>query len=169
MADDLGGPGSGGRVLLVMRHAKAASPGGVVDHDRPLAARGRRDAPLVGGWLAEQGLVPDLVLCSDARRTRETAALVVEGTGADVDVRAVADLYDSGVEAVLTVVSDVPDDVRRLLVVGHEPTSSQVTAALTGSAPAFPTAAVAVVALAGGWAGIAAGAGSLRAFRTPGE
>ena len=157
--------------LLVMRHAKAAWPDGVGDHDRPLAERGRRDAPQVGRWLGEQGLVPDLVLCSDARRTRETAALVLQGlaeTGAvDVPVQPTADLYEASVESVLNVVAGVPEDIRRVLVVGHEPTSSQVTAVLTGSAPAFPTAAVAVVSLPCGWGDIGAGTGSLHAFRTP--
>lgn len=156
-----------GALLLLMRHGKAAWPDGVGDHERPLAKRGRRDAPAVGRWLAEQGLAPHLVICSDAARTRETAALLLTGLGTEVEVRATPDLYEAGVQRMLHVVAGVPDGVRRLLLVGHEPTSSATTAALTGSSPAFPTAAVAAIRLTGRWDEVCDGAGSLIAFHTP--
>lgn len=153
-------------LLLLMRHAKAG-PATRPDHERPLAARGRRDAPLVGRWLAEQALVPDVVVCSDAARTRETSELVVSGTGADIEVRPMRDLYGASVEEVLQVVAGTADDVRRLLVVGHEPTSSETLTVLTGSSPVFPTSAVAVVRLAGRWGDVGQDGGALVAFRTP--
>lgn len=155
-----------GWVLLLMRHAKAGSVDGP-DHERPLAARGRRDAPVAGQWLAGQGLVPDLVVSSDAARARQTSDLVVEGLGADVPVRAADALYEASVTGVLAVVADVPDDVRTLLVVGHEPTTSATTATLTGDSPVFPTAAVAVVRLDGPWRDVEAGTGTMVAFWTP--
>ena len=60
------------RRLMLLRHAKSNWPAGVADRDRPLAARGREAAPLIGGYLAEELLLPDLVLISPARRTVET-------------------------------------------------------------------------------------------------
>ncbi|HZI98950.1 MAG TPA: histidine phosphatase family protein, partial [Actinomycetales bacterium] len=60
------------RRLLLIRHAKAAPDDDGGDHGRGLTARGRRDAAAIGRWLADNDLVPDLVLCSDARRARET-------------------------------------------------------------------------------------------------
>src|ERR1700735_1567796 len=70
------------RRLILLRHAKSAWPDDVPDHDRPLASRGRRDAPAAGRWLRKSGYVPDRVLCSTARRTRETWQLVEEELGA---------------------------------------------------------------------------------------
>ena len=64
------------RTLLVLRHSKSAYPEGVADIDRPLGPRGVRDAVTLGGWLLGQGLLPDLVVCSTAARTRQTWDLV---------------------------------------------------------------------------------------------
>ena len=60
------------RRLVLLRHAKSAWPSGVPDHDRPLAGKGRRNAQATGGWFATEGPRPDLVLCSDALRARQT-------------------------------------------------------------------------------------------------
>ena len=62
---------TGTRRLILLRHAKSDWPD-VPDRDRPLAKRGRRDAPKIGRWLREHGYLPDIVICSDARRTRQT-------------------------------------------------------------------------------------------------
>jgi phosphohistidine phosphatase len=132
--------------LLLMRHAKA-EPGGD-DHGRPLTARGRRDAEAAGRWLAGAGHVPDLVLCSDSTRTCETADLVLAGFGPAASAprpTPVADLYGAGPQRVLDLVAQTPDEVATLLVVGHEPTTSALVAALTGRHVPFPTSAVAVV------------------------
>lgn len=61
------------RTLLLLRHAKSAWPD-VPDHERPLARRGQRDAPLMGHWPRAVGYVPDRVVCSTARRAAEAAA-----------------------------------------------------------------------------------------------
>ena len=60
------------RTLVLMRHAKSDYPDGVTDHDRPLAARGDREAGLAGDWLRETAPTIDAVLCSTATRTRQT-------------------------------------------------------------------------------------------------
>ena len=77
MSED-GTPGDQGRRLVLLRHAKSEWPD-VADHERPLAKRGRRDAPVVGRWLAESGYAPDAVVCSTARRARETWTLAEAG------------------------------------------------------------------------------------------
>ena len=69
------------RTLLVLRHSKSAYPEGMADFDRPLAPRGVRDAVTLGGWLGDQGLFPDLVVCSTAARTRQNPP-VTEPAGA---------------------------------------------------------------------------------------
>ena len=75
--------------LILMRHGKSAYPGGVRDHDRPLAERGRRSAALMGGWLTENGWTPDVALVSSAARAQETW----ESAGIDAPMRTVAGLY----------------------------------------------------------------------------
>jgi phosphohistidine phosphatase len=155
------------RTLLLMRHAKADSPDGVEDHERPLAARGRRAAPAVGLWLAEQGLVPDHALCSDAARARETAELVLGEVGSDVRAEYLPELYEAGVHQVLELVSRTGDGVRTLLLVGHEPVTSETVKALTGRDVSLPTAAVAVIEVPGQWDDVADGTGTLREVRTP--
>ncbi|MFP5345480.1 MAG: SixA phosphatase family protein [Actinomycetes bacterium] len=155
-------------VLLLMRHAKAASPEGVPDRRRPLADRGRRDAAATGEWLSSAGLVPDAVVCSDAVRARETADLVVEGIGSGAPaVEDEPDLYEASVHRVLHVVAGTPEDVGTLLVVGHEPTTSATVAALTRRDVSFPTSAVAVIDVDRPWKDVASGAGRLRTVHTP--
>src|SRR6202451_4394164 len=70
-----------GRRLVLLRHAKSDWPE-VADHERPLAKRGRRDAPVVGRWLGASGYVPDAVVCSTAARARQTWELASAGLAA---------------------------------------------------------------------------------------
>ncbi len=111
--------------------------------------------------------MPDLLVCSDAVRTRETADLVVQGLGANPSLQLEHGLYESGVEQLLEVVARTQHDVRTLLLVGHEPTMSASTGVLTERYVRFPTAAVAQIELDGTWADITAGAGRLLRLRTP--
>jgi phosphohistidine phosphatase len=168
------------RRLLLLRHAKAASADGVADHERPLAQRGRTDATAVGRWLAAQGGV-DLVLCSDALRAIQTwdaaaAALTEAGTDAPA-VRDEPRLYATSVEEFVSVLTEVDERVGRLLVVAHEPTTSEVASVLASERSAtdavarvragLPTSAVAVLRVEGAWADLAAGAAVLEQVATP--
>ncbi|RAY14964.1 histidine phosphatase family protein [Actinomadura craniellae] len=149
---------------MVLRHAKAVEGIGMIDIDRPLNGRGRRDAAATGDWLRETGLVPDRVLCSTAQRTRETLAGLALDVPADFEAR----LYGAEAEDVLAVVRETADEVGTLLIIGHNPAFHEVVHDLTGEAPAaFPTCALAVIDLPGGWAEAWPGAGSLTTVRTP--
>jgi phosphohistidine phosphatase len=107
------------RRLVLIRHAKAAE--GAVDRERPLAARGIREAPEIGRWLADRELVPDRVVVSPARRARQTWERAAAGlTGAPEPVQDER-VYDNMVAALLAVVQDTPDGVRTLAIVGHNP------------------------------------------------
>lgn len=169
------------RRLVVVRHAKSAWPE-VDDHSRPLAPRGRRDAPAAGRWLREAGVVPDRVVCSTALRTRQTWDLVgpelLVGPGADAEPAVVYDerLYDAGADEVLAVVRGTPDDVRTLLVVGHNPAVQDVTLALAGDTVgdsrdqvrvAFPTSAIAVLSCPQRWSALTPGSARLTAVAVP--
>ncbi|REE97530.1 SixA phosphatase family protein [Thermomonospora umbrina] len=150
--------------LIVLRHAKAAEGAGLADIDRPLAPRGGRDAAATGDRLRADGLVPDLVLCSTAVRTRET----LEGLALESPVEYEPGIYDNRVETLLSLIREVDDEVGRLLLIGHNPSAHQLVYDLTGDAPeAFPTCAMAVIELPDGWADTRPGTGTLTLHRTP--
>ena len=109
------------KTLLLLRHAKAGV--GAPDRDRGLTGRGRRQSAAAGRYLAAEDLLPDLVFCSDSRRTRETLdGLGLEGGAA---VHLAPDLYDGHVPELLALVRGVkPASVSRVLVIGHNPTIS---------------------------------------------
>lgn len=119
--------------LVLLRHAKAETPGDGPDFARSLAPRGRSDADAAGGWLADEGLWPDLVLCSPAHRTRETWHLVAiamataDPDGKAPEVRYEQGLYDGGRTEVFDLLRGLADDVRTVLIVGHNPTVSDVS------------------------------------------
>jgi phosphohistidine phosphatase len=161
-----------GRTLLVLRHAKAAGEPGVNDAERPLTGGGRRDAGAAGRWLLAQVLAPDWVLCSSARRARETweqvsAALGAAAPGPDA-VSFAPRVYDAGAQDLLDLVNEQPDDARTLLTVGHNPASGQLVAWLTGRSDiAFPACALAVIRLGGTWAAAVPGGGELADLWAP--
>src|SRR5690606_3237306 len=108
------------RQLILLRHAHAESVApGRTDLDRPLSAAGRAEAEAAGCWLQERGLMPDLALCSPARRTRETLEAVLAQVG-DVDLRLDEEIYEASPGALAGLV-DRHRDVGRLLLVGHNP------------------------------------------------
>ncbi|MDH6126386.1 histidine phosphatase family protein [Kitasatospora sp. GP82] len=163
------------RLLIVLRHAKSAWPD-VADRDRPLAARGLRDAPAAGRWLRAAGCVPDAVLCSPARRTQDTWELAATELGT-VPVPAYDErLYGASVPELLAVLHEVPRHVRCLLLVGHSPGVQELTLALAGEAlgdtreraeQKFPTSALALLAMGGTWAQAHEGSAVLTDFVVP--
>ena len=177
-----------GRTLLLFRHAKSAWPD-VADHDRPLARRGIRAAPVMGRWLREAGLLPGQVLCSTARRARETWQYAQPGLAATPPVTFDARIYEGAAADLLALIREVPPATGTLLLVGHNPAIEDLALLLAaapgaaagpgpgGSRPGdlermrskFPTAAIAVLESAGTWPGLAPGRARLTAFVTPGD
>ena len=161
------------RTLVLMRHAKSDYPGGVADHERPLAARGIREAALAGDWLRENVPAIEAVLCSSAVRTRQT----LERTGVEAPVSYLDRLYDAYPGAVIEEINKVGDDVSTLLVVGHEPTTSHVALGLAGPGSdhgaaeqmslKYPTSAIAVLQVPGPWAGLQINGAELVSFHVP--
>lgn len=165
--------------LVLLRHAKSAWPD-VADHERPLGPRGLRDAPAAGRWLRDAGCLPALVICSTARRTRETWALAAGQLAAEVPVRFDERVYAAEPEELLEVVSEVPEEVGTLLLVGHNPGLEELAVSLAreaaGAAEAgamarlsqkFPTSAIAVLACPGSWRNLAPGSARLTDFAVP--
>ena len=134
--------------LLVMRHAKSDwAAGALLDHDRPLNARGKRAAERMGALLAEIDQVPELVVSSSAVRARRTAELAAAAGDWPGPIEIEPELYGTSAGGALRVVAATPDSVERLMVVGHQPTWGALVAELTGGAVQMKTATVAIVDL----------------------
>ncbi len=139
------------RELILLRHAHAEpAAADQVDLDRPLSSEGLAEAEAAGRWLKEHQLVPDRVLCSPARRTRETLEAVLAAVGY-VDQRLDDGVYDASPGSLMTLV-DQHRDVDRLLLVGHNPGLELLSALLhTGQSTDFrgmPPGAIAVLRMA---------------------
>lgn len=137
------------RELILLRHAHAEPPLlGQADYDRPLSPTGLAEAEAAGVWLAGNGLIPDRILCSPARRTRETLEVVLARLGY-AEVRRIPTIYDA-TPGTLAALVDEHRDVERLLLVGHNPGLEQLVA-LMGSGRStggrgMPPAGIAVLA-----------------------
>jgi len=164
--------------LVLLRHAKSAWPD-VPDHERPLAGRGRRDAPAMGHWLRIAGYQPDLVLCSTARRARQTWELAQSALGTGPPAVFDRRLYQASVAEILDLIRHTEPSVRTLLVVGHDPGIPELALALAVAAPAapgvvlgrmrakFPTGAVAVFKSPEAWDRLSPGRTRMACFVAP--
>jgi phosphohistidine phosphatase len=162
---------AGTKTLLLLRHAKSSWDSSArSDFDRPLAPRGRHDAPRMGRLLAERGPLPEAVVSSPAARARETIELFLEGAAVDVVPRFDQTVYGASVGALLEVVRGLPEKGACALLVGHNPGFEELLAALTESGGSMPTAALACIDLGRSrWDEVAAGDGELRWLATPKE
>ncbi|MCC7411324.1 MAG: histidine phosphatase family protein [Gammaproteobacteria bacterium] len=155
------------RTLVLMRHAKSDwDSASEIDFDRPLSARGRRDAPRVGGWLVRAGLVPDLVVSSPAARARATTlAVLAMLPEPKPQVLWEPLVYAASLATLLAVLGKMPDSAQRVLLVGHNPGLEELLRYLSGGAlpadvePAkpMPTAAVACLHMPAHWQRLSAG------------
>jgi phosphohistidine phosphatase len=151
------------RTLVLLRHAKSEIPGEKPDFDRRLTERGERDADAAGAWLADERIHPDLVLCSPAARTRQTwqgvsiALAAARPGGGAPEVRYERDLYSGGRTEIFDLLRKTPETVRTILIVGHNPTMSEVSIMLIpdeqwdGRQVELRTSGLAVHRLPGPW------------------
>jgi phosphohistidine phosphatase len=165
------------RQLLLLRHAKSAWPD-VADHERPLARRGRRDAPVAGRWLRAAGRVPDRVVCSTARRARDTWQLAAAELDASPVVSFDQRVYGATGGELLDLARETPPRAHTLLIVGHDPAMQELTLALASARAGeedplarvrlkFPTAAIAVLEFTGTWHQLGPKQARLTAFVVP--
>ncbi|MDP5311076.1 SixA phosphatase family protein [Streptomyces poriferorum] len=166
------------RRIVLLRHAKAEWSQDS-DHERPLAERGRKDAPVAGRKLADSGIVFDLALCSTAVRTRETWKLAVHEMPERPRTVYEERLYEASLGELIALINETPDDVRDLLIIGHNPGMHAVADALAGGTQGdalarmtrggFPTSAFAVIELPGTWKSVEHGVGKLVEYWTPND
>lgn len=153
------------RILYLLRHAKAGAPAAAQrDHDRELTGRGRREAAALGARYAGSPDLPDLVITSTAARAVQTAALWAQAAGLpDQRITLRGGIYLAQAESVLHLIRGLDAGVQRVLLVGHNPTFSELATGLSGRFIALPTCAMAVLGIAGVWAD--AGAATARLLR----
>ena len=183
------------RRLILLRHAKSDWPD-VPDRDRPLAKRGRRDAPRIGRWLHEHGYQPDVVVVSDAARTRQTWDLVAPELGESPAVHFEPRAYAASSLTLLYLAQELPARYRTALLIGHNPGLSELATSLAGppestmaagppgsdratgpavkdngprAAISLPTAAVAVFEFTGDWPSLTPGHARLINLTTPAD
>ncbi|MEG8280078.1 SixA phosphatase family protein [Streptomyces sp. AHA2] len=166
------------RRIVLFRHAKADWPQ-VTDHERPLADRGRMDAAEAGRRLVDTGLSFDLALCSTAVRTRETWKLAVQEFPQRPKTVYEERIYEASPGELIAVLNETPDDVRTLLMVGHNPGIQGLAEVLAGSAEGdarermtrrgFPAAAFAVLSFSGPWKSLEPGVATLGDYWAPAE
>ena len=146
--------------LSILRHAKSSwKDVSADDHDRPLAGRGDRDVPVIAGQLANLAPPPDVVLCSTARRARDTAVAVLEAADCDAEIRMQRRLYLASPATWRAALAELPAEVDHALLVGHNPGLEELLAELAGEHQELPTAALARIELqVGSWPELAQGA-----------
>lgn len=164
------------RTLYLLRHAKSSwDDPALADHDRPLAARGIRATPVMADHLRHAGIVPDVVLCSSSRRTRETLDLLGDAIPATSDVRVEEGLYHASADTLLRRIRMLSDSTRQAMLIGHNPAMQELAILLAGSGEhlarlirKFPTAALASLDTSiDRWKDLAAGCATLTGFVRP--
>jgi len=165
-----------GRELLVVRHAKSDRKAGVrKDFDRPLAKRGKRDAPVMGRHLAAEDLLPDLVISSPAARARATTLRMLEAMEVDEDaVRFEPRVYEAETRTLLRILAEVPRTASRVMIVGHNPGLEDLVLHLGGDAVVIPpdgkllpTAALARLGMPADWGRLPPGCADLVSLVRP--
>jgi phosphohistidine phosphatase len=158
------------RTLVLLRHAKAERPTGTADIDRPLTARGHADAAAVGAWLAHRDLLPDDVICSPAKRTRQTWHGVALALGSEPEVRYEPAAYGGTARDLLELVRGAAGGATTVLVIGHNPAISDLSGLLDPAAASdsdgLRTSGLAVHRFEGAWADCEPGKAALTAAHT---
>ena len=166
------------RLLCVLRHAKSSwEEPFSADQDRPLAPRGRKDMDHMAAHIRSTGLAPELVLCSSARRTRETLERLRPALPRTTTVLVEDRIYAASADELLDRIREVPAEVNTVLLIGHNPGAQELVAALAGKGSRlrdvrdkFPTGALATLDLGKrSWSQLREGGAELRAFVAPRE
>lgn len=169
------------KILCLLRHAKSAGEQhGVGDKDRVLNDRGIRACGLLGDYFQDTGIVPNVVYCSSARRTRETLERIFNRAGwqaARTHITYADELYLAAPDEIAAHLRLTEDSVNTVLLVGHNPGIEELARRLTGDDPGghraalerkYPTGGLADFLYNGAhWRGLADGSCTLRNFVTP--
>ncbi len=136
------------KTLLLMRHAKSSwKDSNLPDHERPLSKRGVKDANEMGKLIFKAELVPQIILCSTAKRARQTAQAVVEQTQFKGEISYLDPFYLAESETYLKGLQNLPDEIERVMIIGHNPGLEALLQILCRRVESLPTASIAYLAL----------------------
>ena len=128
------------RTIYLLRHAKSSWKNDeLADFERPLNGRGRKSCEVLGRYIKTNQLEFDLVVCSTAVRTRETIDLVRQFAKLQTEVRYDERIYEATASRLLEVVSQLENDRKHVMLVGHNPGMAEISYLLTGEQESFPT------------------------------
>src|SRR4051812_2896417 len=146
------------RTLVMIRHAKSSWANPLQsDFDRPLNTRGEKDAPQMGERLKEASLIPDLIISSTAKRTRQTAKRIAKAVGYNIDdIKWEEKLYHCIPSVLEEVIYEINDSVKTLFIVAHNPGITEFVNQLSpdfsiGNMPTCGIVAAHVATVGQGW------------------
>jgi len=155
--------------VLLLRHAKSSwDEADLLDIERPLAPRGERDAHRIGEALRKREPLPDLVLSSTAKRTRQTIEKVIRAAHLALEPQFIPALYAASSDQIMEILRALPADCECALLVGHNPGFEELLGRLTSEWEPMPTAALACISLdCEHWKEVADSTGTLAWLLTP--
>jgi phosphohistidine phosphatase len=164
------------KTIHLLRHAKSSwADTGIADGDRLLAPRGQRDARRLAEHLGRHGVAPALVLCSSARRTRDTLELIAGALPKKAKILVEDDLYAASADELLQRLRGIPNVIPSALLIGHNPGIQDLAMTLAGHGPGlerlregFPTCALVTIRIpALSWRELKPGSGELTDYVVP--
>lgn len=129
--------------LYIIRHAKSSwKETSLDDFDRPLNKRGKRDAPLMGNLLKEQGVAPDLIISSPAKRAKDTAKIIAKHVNYKKDILFEQNIYEAGIYDIDNVVTNIDDNNKTVFLFGHNPALNEYVYQMVELYDNVPTAGI---------------------------
>ncbi|MEJ5314774.1 MULTISPECIES: histidine phosphatase family protein [Anaerolinea] len=136
------------KTLLIMRHGKSSwKDPALPDRERPLAKKGIKASRRMGLFIQEKELIPQRILCSSARRSVQTAQLFCETCGCPDTVEVLDELYMAEAETYIRALQNLPDELERVMIIGHNPGLEFLLQMLSGELVSLPTSVIAHLTL----------------------
>jgi phosphohistidine phosphatase len=136
------------KTLLIMRHGKSSwKDPDLPDRERPLAKKGIKASRRMGLFIQEKELIPQRILCSSARRSVQTAQLFCETCGCPDTVEVLDELYMAEAETYIRALQNLPDELERVMIIGHNPGLEFLLQMLSGELVSLPTSVIAHLTL----------------------
>ena len=156
------------RTLYLLRHAKSSwKDDSLADFERPLKGRGREAAEAMGRFLASKKVNLSILISSPSIRTRQTIDIVQKHAKLGVEPQFDQRIYEASLATLVQVVSEIPDDNKAAMLVGHNPGMEELLAFLTREHRHVPTGALARISLESSWKEVGRSSGKLEWFVTP--
>jgi len=161
--------------IMLLRHAKSDWSANVSDFERPIIHRGKRAAQRMGAWLAFSVRIPDQVISSPARRAKITAEKLIKAMGqSTAQIHYDKRLYHGSVDQIYLILQELPEDISRIILIGHNPAFESCIMDFSSSTPALPadgklipTASLALFHYQGPWSELHSRQGDFQFLKRP--